>query len=85
MAKLMRTYTQWEAWAAEACNRWNWNCNLAEVARDLIDNGPDIDTNQWDEVGRVFQKFFSVGAPLVDRVKSNWETITDIVREFKND
>lgn len=85
MPKLSRKHSEWEVWAKEACERWNWNCNLAEVARDLIDNGPDIDTVQWDEVGNVFKKFFGTSSPLVDTIKNNWETITDIVREFKND
>lgn len=46
-------------WAHAKCERWNWNADVAEIAKELIDEGVDPDGHQFQILCEVFNKFFS--------------------------
>lgn len=51
-------------WAQECCERWNWNADIAEIAKELIDQDVDTDSHQFTVLCKVFNKFFN--QPKVD-------------------
>lgn len=78
-----RKFSDMEMWAQERCEQWNGCCDIAQIALDLLENGPDFGTVQWNEVGGMFTKYFS-GAErgLCDTAKRDWETIGNIAYRF---
>jgi hypothetical protein len=77
-----RKFTAAEEWAMERCARWNFTQTLPKIAKDLIENGPEWGTIQWNEVGGVFVKYFGNRDSLCCSAKRDWEIIGDMVREF---
>lgn len=76
-------------WARKRCNQWNWNCNVAEIARELIDADITADSDQFDILAQEFVEFFGggdVSSLRRDEMRSEAENhihiIADIVREF---
>jgi len=45
-------------WATERCEAWNWNCNVAEIAKELIDADIDVDSNRFRALEHAFCEFF---------------------------
>ena len=81
----MQTKSRLQEWALERCKAWNWNCNVAEIAKELIDTDMDIDGTLYDVPpdGPVFEilreefvKFFPADG------EQQIETIRDIMETF---
>jgi hypothetical protein len=64
-------------WAAERCKSWNWNCNAAEIAKELIDADIEAGSPELQRVKRAFLDFFPH-----ERAASWWEFIEDAVEVF---
>lgn len=64
------------AWARDCCERWNWNADVAEIAKELIDADVDTDSVQFSILCKVFNKFFQ--SPKVDVA----EAIEQIMETF---
>lgn len=46
-------------WAHARCECWNWNADVAEIAKELIDAGIDTDGHQFAVLCEVFNEFFN--------------------------
>lgn len=64
--------------ARKRLEEWNWNYNVAQIARELIDADITTDSQQFAILGEEFQKFFA-GDP---NAELHWEIIGQIVEEF---
>lgn len=85
MPVMKREFSEWEIWADCRCGVWNGYRNLAQIARELMQDGPTFGTTDWDAVGRSFVRYF--GTPMAlggDRAKRDWEIIGEIVYEFQS-
>ena len=47
-----------EAKWLKRCEDWNWNCGIADIARELKDEGIEYGTAEFKIVERAFNKFF---------------------------
>ena len=47
-----------EAKWLKRCEEWNWNCGIADIARELKDEGIEYRTAEFKIVERAFNKFF---------------------------
>ena len=56
--------TRLRQWAHDKCAAWNWNADVAEIAKELIDLDVDTDSHQFRVLCDVFNKFFK--KPQVD-------------------
>lgn len=63
-------------WAHDCCNRWNWNADVAEIAKELIEADVETDSVQFQILCEVFNKFFQ--SPKVDVT----EAIEQIMETF---
>lgn len=45
-------------WARAKCEAWNWNADVAEIAKELIDDDVDTDSRQFTVLCEVFNEFF---------------------------
>jgi hypothetical protein len=63
-------------WAHAKCEAWNWNADIAEIAKDLIDEDVDTDSHQFTVLCEVFNEFFK--QPRVDVT----EAIEQIMETF---
>lgn len=63
-------------WAEGLCKNWNWNANVAEIAKEIIDMGITPDGYQWGVLRRAFLNFFP------DHGERDWETISQIIEVF---
>lgn len=66
-------------WAKAKCERWNWNVNVAEIARELIDEEVEFDSGPFITLGEEFVKFFGASDP---NAKTYWEIVGQIMEEF---
>jgi hypothetical protein len=82
MPVLKKVFSEAEQWALDRCAKWNCSSNLADVAWDMLENGPEFGTVQWNEVGHVFVKFFGKPDSLCCTAKRDWETIGNIAYKF---
>lgn len=66
-------------WAKERCDAWNWNCNVAEIAKELIESGvTDTTSTRFDITGKVFVEYFGDS----NQAEMLWEIIGHIIEEF---
>jgi len=73
----MTTKANYKTWARERCEAWNWNCNTADIAKELIDDGDcEPDSPKWEVLAKEFKEFFPESG------ERDWETITNIVEVF---
>jgi len=49
---------QLRQWAHDKCKAWNWNADVAEIAKELIDADVDTDSHQFRILCEVFNEFF---------------------------
>jgi hypothetical protein len=50
--------TRLRQWAQAKCEAWNWNADVAEIAKELIDEDVDTASHQFQVLCKVFNKFF---------------------------
>ena len=50
--------TRLRQWAHDKCKAWNWNADVAEIAKELIDADVDTDSHQFRVLCDVFNEFF---------------------------
>ncbi len=50
--------TKEEAKWLKRCEEWNWSCGIADIARELKDEGIEYRTAEFKIVERAFNKFF---------------------------
>ena len=43
------------------CDKWNWNLNETEVARELIREGITSDSEEFENFKEAFKQFFTAG------------------------
>lgn len=68
---------------SDALERWSWNCNLAEIAKELQDFGLSPDDSEGCEVcEEMFVEFFGNDGRNTTEARGNWETIIDILEVF---
>jgi hypothetical protein len=66
-----------KAWAEARVKAWNWNCNPAEIAKELIDEGIKSGSPELQRVRRAFLDFFPH-----ERAVRWWEFIEQAVGVF---
>ena len=76
-----------EAKWRKRCDKWNWNLNLAEIAKELIDGGLENNTAEFKTLEKVFNEYFGgKGGIGVDKngipVTSTMEAIGYILENF---
>jgi hypothetical protein len=74
----VRTEAEAREWAKAKCEAWNWNANVAEIARELINEEIEIDGGPFATLGEEFVRFFGGG----DEAKNDWDIIRQIMEEF---
>ena len=47
-----------EAKWRKRCDKWSWNLNLAEIAKELIDAGLENNTAEFKTLEKVFNEYF---------------------------
>lgn len=68
---------QHKAWAHDRCEAWNWNCNPAEIAAELIEEEDCTPYSpKWEALKAEFLAFYP------EQGEQAWETITQIVEVF---
>jgi hypothetical protein len=72
----MQTKSKLQEWALDRCKAWNWNCNVAEIAKELIDADIDVDGARFRALEKEFVKFFPTDG------EQQIETIRDIMETF---
>ena len=65
--------------ARHRCEAWNWNVNVAEIAHELIEQGFETDSEQFEIMGEEFVKFFGANDP---NAKTYWEIVGQIIETF---
>jgi hypothetical protein len=65
--------------AAQRCGQWNWNANVPEIAKELMDEDMDPDSREFEIYGEEFVKFFSTGEP---RAEDFWGICKQIMETF---
>lgn len=65
--------------AQARCAQWNWNCNIAEIASELIEAGIETGTVEFDIYGEEFVRFFGASEP---RAADFWEVCGQIIETF---
>lgn len=68
--------------ARERCERWNWNANLAEIARELINADVDPDDIAGELQREELLAFFCTTEKERDEYNNYWSIISDIIAEF---
>lgn len=66
-----------KAWAEARVKAWNWNCNPAEIAKELIDEGIEAGNPEFQRVRRAFLDFFTH-----ERAVRWWEFIGQAIEVF---
>jgi hypothetical protein len=64
------------AWALGLCEKWNWNANIAEIARDLIDADVSHDSVRFEVLKEVFNDFYNT--PKMDCI----EAVEQVLENF---
>ena len=54
----------------ERCEAWNWNCNLAEIASELIDGGIKPRTKEFKQFAEALKEFFNASERDVEMVEN---------------
>ena len=72
----MHTKSRLQEWALERCKAWNWNCNVAEIAKELIDADIAVDSLRFRALEKEFVEFFPTHG------EQQIETIRDIMETF---
>ena len=70
------------AWALAKCKAWNWNANVAEIARELIEEEIEVGSGPFVTLGEEFVKFFGSNYGATDQAQTEWEIIGQIMEEF---
>jgi len=47
-----------EAKWLDRCDNWNWNLNLAEIAKELIDEGVENNTREFKVIQAIFNRYY---------------------------
>lgn len=55
-------------WAKELCEKWNWNADVAEIAKELIDANVHPDSVRFEVLKDVFNDFFN--RPKMDCIEA---------------
>lgn len=74
-----KTKKELREWAKSRCEAWNWNVDVAEIAKELIDADIDTDSEEFDVLGKEFVKFFGQSDP---NAKTYWEIVGQIIETF---
>jgi hypothetical protein len=72
----MQTKSKLQEWALERCKAWNWNFNVAEIAKELIDADIAVDSLRFRALEKEFVEFFPANG------EQQIETIRDIMETF---
>lgn len=75
----VKTKKEIREWAKRKCESWNWNCNIAEIAKELMDEDIDIESDEFTICGEEFVKFFGKTDP---RAEDFWEVCKQIIETF---
>jgi len=77
-----------EAKWLKRCEEWNWNCGIADIARELKDMGIEYRTAEFVIVERAFNKYFggkgglgqvnSQGIPVIPTMEAIGEILEHI-------
>ena len=62
------------------CDKWNWNLNETEVARELIREGITSDSEEFENFKEAFKQFFTAGGQKEN--DRNIEVIGNILETF---
>ncbi len=65
--------------AAKRCEQWNWNANVPEIAKELMDEEMDPDSREFEIYGEEFVKFFGKSEP---RAEDFWGICKQILETF---
>ena len=85
MPVMKQEFSEREQWTRARCQQWNGFRNLAQIAHELMRDGPEVCTTEWDLVGREFVRYFSKPHAFGgDPAKRDWEIISEIVQEFQS-
>jgi hypothetical protein len=82
MPVVKKVFSETEEWAMSRCGLWNGYKNLAQIAEELLINGPEFGTVQWQQVGDVFVRYFGTCHAITCHAKRDWDTIGNIVYQF---
>lgn len=84
MPILKQEFSEWERWTRGRCEAWNGFRNLAQIAHELLRDGPKLFTTDWDMVGLEFVRYFGKPSALGGNpAKRDWEIISEIAYEFQ--
>ena len=77
-----------EAKWLKRCEEWDWNSSIADIARDLKDEGIEYRTQEFVVIERVFNKYFggknhvtgvnSEGIPVIPTMEAIGEILEQI-------
>lgn len=82
---MKQEFSEWERWTRGRCEEWNGFCNLAQIAHELMRDGPEVFTTDWELVGREFVRYFGKPSALGGNpAKRDWEIISEIAYEFRS-
>ena len=65
--------------AVERCTQWNWNANVPEIAKELMDESMDPDSREFEIYGEEFVKFYGQHE---SRAEDFWEIVKQIMETF---
>lgn len=68
-------------WAKAKCKAWNWNYNVAEIAHELIEEGIEKDSEQFEIMGEEFFRFYGDSMPS-GQAELMWQIIGQIIETF---
>ena len=54
----------------ERCEAWNWNCNLAEIASELIDGGSKLRTVEVKKLTEALQESVKASDSDIEMVEN---------------
>ena len=54
----------------ERCEAWNWNCNLAEIASELIDGGIHPRTKEFEKFTEALQETFKTPDSDIETIEN---------------
>lgn len=75
----VKTKKEIREWAKTKCLAWNWNCNLAEIAKELMDEDIETDSDEFRILGEEFVKFFRTSDAYASK---HWEIVEQIIETF---
>lgn len=66
------TKVELRKWAADLCDRWNWNAGLMDIATELQSQDIKSDSREFAVLTEVFNDFFGdlSGPPKMDQMEA---------------